>query len=187
MHGRKTIALVNVLDTVVLSYAILIVLLVLDTLDVYDALLIVAHSLHAITAPLGYILVRHSMAVNGALRLLMFLYVVSIALDIVAFTLRLILLTGVIAHTASLAAPTASVVRCVVALLFVGIDFCGAFFCNLSQQYAMAPEKSDAELLAVAHALALQPKRLVEVHDDRFGAKLVAISPKDVSPRCTEV
>lgn len=179
MHGRRTIALINVLDTVVLTYAVLIVLLVLDTLDTYDALLIVAHCLHAITAPLGYILVRHSAPARSALRLLVLLYVLSIAFDIVAFTLRLILLTGIIAHTASLAAPTASSVRCIVALLFVGIDFCGAFFCDIAHQYALVPERTDAETVALARSLAQQPKRLLEERNARFGTKLVAVYPAD--------
>jgi hypothetical protein len=181
MHGRRTIALINVLDVVVLSYAVLIVLLVLDTLDTYDALLIAAHFLHAITAPLGYIVVRHSAPARSALRLLMMLYVVSIALDIAAFTLRLILLTGVIAHTASLTAPTASSVRCIVALLFVGIDFCGAFFCDISHQYALLPQRSDAETVALARSLAQQPKRLLEERSERFGAKLVAVYPSQIT------
>lgn len=185
MHGRRTIALINVLDMVALSYAVLILLLVLDTLDTYDALLISAHCLHAITTPLGYILVRHSAPARGALRLLMMLYVVSIALDIAAFTLRLILLTGVIAHTASLTAPTASSVRCILALLFVCIDFCGAFFCDISHQYALLPQRSDAETVALARSLAQQPKRLLEERSDRFGAKLIAVYPSQVTIAAT--
>lgn len=181
MHGRRTIALINVLDTVVLTYAVLIVLLVLDTLDVYDALLIVAHSLHAITAPLGYIVVRHSAPAHNALRLLTVLYVLSIALDIVAFTLRLILLTGIIAHTASLAAPTASGVRCIVALLFVGVDFCGAFFCDIAYQYLLVPERTDAENVALARSLATQPRRLVEERSARYTTKLIGVHG-DASP-----
>lgn len=175
MHGRRTIALINVLDTVVLSYAILIVLLVLDTLDMYDALLIVAHFLHAITAPLGYIIVRHSAPAPSTLRLLVILFVLSIAFDIIAFTLRLILLTGIIAHTASLAAPTASSVRCIVALMFVFIDLCGAFFCDIAHQYALVPERTDAEALALARLLTAQPKRLTEERSSRFGVKLIGV------------
>ena len=175
MHSRKTIALINVLDTVVLSYAGLIVLLVLDTLDVYDALLIGAHCMHAITVPLGYIIVRHTAPAASALRLLTIIYVLSVACDIVAFTLRLILLTGIIAHTASLAAPTASGVRCIVALLFVCIDFCGAFFCDIAHQYALVPQRTDAQTVIEARKLAAQPRRIVEERNARFTAKVIGV------------
>lgn len=175
MHSRKTIALINVLDSVVLSYAGLIVLLALDTLDVYDALLIAVHGVHAITVPLGYVVVRHSAPARGAVRLLMILYVLALACDVVAFTLRLVLLTGIIAHTATLSAPTASGVRCVVALLFVCIDFCGSFFCDIAHQYALVPERSDAQNVALARRLARQPRHLLEERSARFGGKVIAI------------
>lgn len=190
MHSRKTIALINVLDSVVLSYAGLIILLALDTLDVYDALLIAAHGTHAITVPLGYIIVRHSAPARSALRLLLCLYVLAVACDAVAFALRLILLTGVIAHTATLAAPTASGVRCIVALLFVCVDFCGAFFCELAHQYALVPERTDAQTVATSRRLAQQPKRLQEVRSARFGAQVIGVhgpptldlAPQDATP-----
>jgi hypothetical protein len=175
MHNRRTIALINVLDWLLLSYAILILLSVFDTLDIYDAFLIAAHILHAFTAPLGYIIVRHVAPSSFSLRLVMLIYGLSIALDMAAFTMRLVLLTGIIAHAATLVAPTASGVRCLIALAFVCLDFCGAFFFDLAYQYTLVPERNDAQTLVLARKLAGDPTRILEESHARLGTKVLNV------------
>lgn len=176
MHGRRTLALINSIDAVLLTYAFLILLLLLDAIDAYDTLLIAAHWPHAITVPLGRLIVRKNTLLKQVLRVLVFLYIVALVFDIVAFALRLILLTGVIAHTNTLAAPTAAAVKCGLALCFVGIDLCGAFFGDFARQYALAPVRNDAQTLAAARVIALQPELFREdVSQPALGPRITTV------------
>jgi hypothetical protein len=175
MHGRRTLAIINALDAVTLSYVVLILLLTLDSLDFYDTLLNGAHWVHAITVPLGYVIVRRSTPVKETLRVLVMLYMLALAFDVLAVTFRLLLLTSLVMHAHTAAAPIAGGVHCFIALAFVGLDICGGFFGDFASQYALVPPRNDAQMIAAATRIAKTPAMYTEQTSPMLGPRIVSV------------
>ena len=149
VRGRQALALVTSLDAWLLVTSALLVLTALDDPEFYDLLLWAGHFAHALTVPLGYVVVRYASNVPDTLRALVVFYLIATVMDIVVLIGRIIL--GL--HNVEILATLAQII---VAIGFLLIDVVGAFFANLAQAYAMSFRYTDEQLVASAAAVLRQ-------------------------------
>jgi len=149
LRGRRALAFVASTDAAATTAAALLFVAALDNAQFIDLALFAAHLTHLVTAPLVYFVVRYVHTHPDVLRAVMVFYTLALVLDTLALAARLV----AIAHSNT---PCSEAARALIASAFVLIDANGAFFANLSQQYALSEALGDAQLLELGVVLAQQ-------------------------------
>jgi len=150
IHGRRSLALVVAWDSRV--FGNVLVALLLSAFGGYDLFLFALHLPHVFTIMLGYVAVHYSPLAVDTLRMLVFFYLIALVLDSVVLVGRIVFVVS------GGETRFAELVRAALALLFIGVDLCGAFFTDLSRHSAETLLlRTDEQVQALAyqqHALA---------------------------------
>lgn len=130
LNGRQTLAAVLALDSIALSYAVLVLLL--SDFDGYDMFILALYMPHIFTVLLNFISVHYFTSANDVLGLLVLFFWIAMTVDLFVFIVRLIMLF----HSESLRNTLGGFVRIALALLFIFIDLAGALCAGMTRAAA---------------------------------------------------